>query len=58
MSSEIRTIMDKFASRIDILLIGGDFANVDHSKDNEEDFSTSEKEESQTYEEKLLRRIV
>lgn len=50
--------MDKFASRIDILLIGGDFANVDHSKDNEEDFSTSEKEESQTYEEKLLRRIV
>lgn len=58
----MRTFLQGFVNRIDILFIGGDFGNVQH-EDNEEEEEEEEEEEmentahkkrTRTYEESLL----
>ena len=55
----MRTFLQGFVSRIDILFIGGDFGNVQHEDNEEEEEeeemeNTAHKKRTRTYEESLL----
>lgn len=52
------TFLKRFVNRIDILFIGGDFANIQHGDIEEEEMAkTADKKGKRTYEESLLQGI-
>ena len=53
----MRTCLKRLVNRIDILFIGGDFANIQNKDIEEELENTSDKKSKCTYEESLLQGI-
>lgn len=58
----MRTCLKRFVNRIDILFIGGDFANIQHKdieeeEEEEEMEKTEDRKRKRTYEETLLQGI-
>ena len=54
----MRTFQRGLVSSIDLLLIGGDFTNIQHEQENETIFAAAQTASEPTYEEKLLQGIL